>query len=302
MLLGLAAALVATICFGFGSVQQARGARGVPSDDRIRIGLATGLVRSRPFLLGTGLDVVGFALSVVALRTLPIFVVQAVTNASLAVTAVAAMWTFGTRLRGLDITGIVAVCVGLTLLAMGSGEEGHTKVGTAFGLALLATALLTVVCCWPLARRRGNAVAAVLGVLAGTAFGVVSLAVRVLGDFTPAGLLTNPATYALMVGGLGGYLCYALGLQRGSVTAVTAAGTVGETFIPGLIGVAVLGDQARDGFTWIALAGFLGTVGGTFLLSRFGDIGAEQPQGAADGAPAEGGGPEVAARSGGGQR
>ncbi|MEV7930247.1 hypothetical protein [Kitasatospora sp. NPDC088264] len=272
MLLGLTTALVATVCFGFGAVFQARGARSAPQADRVRAGLLAALARSWEFLLGTVLDIVGFALSIVALRSLPLFLVQAVTNASLAVTALAAVRLLGARLRRGDVTGIVAVVVGLTLLASGSGREGREHAPPLFHWALLATTAVMLLLTLVLVRRAGTVAAAGLGLLAGVGFGVTSLAVRVMDASSLVTVLTDPAAYALAVGGLGGYLAYALALQRGTVTAATAAGTVAETFGPALVGVAALGDAARPGFEWCALAGFAVAVGGTFLLSRFGEL------------------------------
>ncbi|MFD4655862.1 hypothetical protein ACFWP2_09525 [Kitasatospora sp. NPDC058444] len=278
MLLGLTTALVATVCFGFGAVFQARGARSAPRADRVHAGLLAALVRSWQFILGTLLDIVGFVLSIVALRTLPLFLVQAVTNASLAVTAVAAVWLLGARLRRGDLAGILAVVLGLTLLALGSGREGRDHAAPAFHWALLATTAVMLLAIVVLVRREGNAAAAGLGLLAGVGFGVTSLAVRVLDASGLAAVLTDPAAYALAVGGLGGYLAYALALQRGTVTAATAAGTVTETFGPALIGVTVLGDAARPGFEWCALTGFVVAVGGTFVLSRFGELEGESAE------------------------
>ncbi|MGW7445245.1 DMT family transporter [Kitasatospora sp. NPDC054795] len=278
MLLGLTTALAATVCFGFGAVFQARGARSAPRADRVRAGLLAALVRSWQFVLGTLLDIVGFVLSIVALRTLPLFLVQAVTNASLAVTALAAVRLLGARLRRGDLAGILAVVLGLTLLALGSGQEGRDHAATAFHWALLATTAAMVLATVLLVRREGNAAAAGLGLLAGVGFGVTSLAVRVLDVSGPVAVLTDPAAYALAVGGLGGYLAYALALQRGTVTAATAAGTVTETFGPALIGVTVLGDAARPGFEWCALTGFVVAVGGTFVLSRFGELEGESAE------------------------
>ncbi|MFJ9950888.1 hypothetical protein [Kitasatospora sp. NPDC091207] len=275
MLLGLTTALVATVCFGFGSVFQARGARSAPRADRVRVGLLAALVRSWQFLLGTALDIGGFVLSVVALRSLPLFLVQAVTNAGLAVTALAAVWLLGARLRRGDVAAIVAVVVGLTLLALGSGREGREYAPAAFHWALLGTTVLMLLLTLLLARRDGNAAAGGLGLLAGVGFGVTSLAVRVLDVGGVAEVLTDPAAYGLALGGLGGYLAYALALQRGTVTAATAAGTVTETFGPALVGVVALGDAARPGYAWCALAGFAVAVGGTFVLSRFGEVEAE---------------------------
>ncbi|MFF4380649.1 DMT family transporter [Kitasatospora sp. NPDC001547] len=271
MLLGLTTALAATVCFGFGAVFQARGARSAPRADRVRAGLLAALVRSWQFVLGTVLDIVGFVLSIVALRTLPLFLVQAVTNASLAVTALAAVRLLGARLHRSDLAGILAVVVGLTLLALGSGREGRDHAAPAFHWALLAATAVMLLATVVLARREGDAAAAGLGLLAGVGFGVTSLAVRVLDASGPVAVLTDPAAYALAVGGLGGYLAYALALQRGTVTAATAAGTVTETFGPALVGVTALGDAARPGFEWCALTGFVVAVGGTFVLSRFGE-------------------------------
>ncbi|MFJ2581654.1 DMT family transporter [Kitasatospora aureofaciens] len=278
MLLGLTTALVATVCFGFGAVFQARGARSAPRADRVRAGLLAALVRSWQFVVGTLLDIVGFALSIVALRSLPLFLVQAVTNASLAVTALAAVWLLGARLRRSDLAGIVAVVLGLTLLALGSGQEGREYAASAFHWALLGTTILMLLLTIVLVRRNGTAAAAGLGLLAGAGFGVTSLAVRVMDVQSLGHFLTDPAAYALVVGGLGGYLAYALALQRGTVTAATAAGTVAETFGPALVGVAVLGDAARPGFQWCALTGFAVAVGGTFVLSRFGELDGESAE------------------------
>ncbi|MFB6891511.1 hypothetical protein ACFCX4_19645 [Kitasatospora sp. NPDC056327] len=298
MLLGLTTALVATVCFGFGSVFQASGARETPRADRVRAGLPAALVRSWRFLLGTGLDIAGFALSVVALRTLPLFLVQAVTNAGLAVTALAAARLLGARLHRADLLGIAAVVAGLTLLALGSGRVGRDHAPPAFHWALLATTLLMLLLTSVLARRSGSAAAAGLGLLAGVGFGVTSLAVRVLDLTGPLDVFTDPAAYGLALGGLGGYLAYALALQRGTVTAATAAGTVSETFGPALVGVAALGDTARPGYAWCALTGFAVAVGGTFVLSRFGEVEAEldrPPAAAGPRGPA--GGPTPVART-----
>ncbi|WP_195911413.1 DMT family transporter [Streptomyces kaniharaensis] len=287
MLLGLTTALVATVCFGVAAVFQARGARSAPRANRVRARLLAALVRSWQFVLGTLLDIVGFALSIVALRSLPLFLVQAVTNASLAVTALAAVWLMGARLRRSDVAGIVAVVVGLTLLALGSGKEGQDSAASAFHWALLATTVVMLLLTLVLVRRSWNAAAAGLGLLAGVGFGVTSLAVRVLDVQSLAHLLADPATYALVLGGLGGYLAYALALQRGTVTAATAAGTVMETFGPALVGVTVLGDAARPGFEWCALTGFAVAVGGTFLLSRFGELEGESAEAVVAGAGGE---------------
>jgi drug/metabolite transporter (DMT)-like permease len=273
VLLGLATAFAATVCFGLASAVQARGARSAPrAEGRRGLHQAVGLVRSWQFLLGTALDAVGFVFSVFALRSLPLFVVQAVTNASLAVTAVAAVPLLGIRVRPRDGAAIAAVIAGLVLLAIGSGRQGDVSAGLPFRLALLAAPLAALGLTALAARRHGDGAATALGALSGIGFGVTSLAVRVADISSVGSALADVATYALVIGGLGGYLSYALAMRHGSVTAATAAGTLVEVCAPGLIGVWVLHDHARPGHGWLALSGFLVAAAGTLALSRFGEV------------------------------
>ncbi len=271
---GFAAVSAATVCFGVASAVQARGARA----DRPRapgggLGLAARLVRSGPFLAGAALDVVGFAFSVLALRTLPLFVVQSVTNASLAVTGVAAVWLLKVRIRARDSAAVAVVVAGLVLLALGSGPQGTASTGMVFDLALLAAPAAALALTAPAARLRGDGAAVALGALSGVGFGVTSLAVRVMDTSSLPTVLADPATYALVLGGLGGYLGYALALHHGSITAATASGTLVEICVPSLVGILLLHDQIRPGYGWPALTGFLIATAGTIALSRFGEAG-----------------------------
>jgi uncharacterized membrane protein YdcZ (DUF606 family) len=70
-------------------------------------------------------------------------------------------------------------------------------------------------------------------------------------------------------------LFFTTALQRGSVTTTTAAVVVAETLMPALIGVFLLGDGTRQGFTWVAVAGFVLAVAGALALARFGEPAAE---------------------------
>lgn len=112
-----------------------------------------------------------------------------------------------------------------------------------------------------------------LGAAAGLSFGLTAIAVRLLPDATVPAVLAQPSAYAVVVSGLGGYLLLVQALQSGSVTAATAAMVICETVWPGVFGVAWLGDSTRDGYGWLAVAGFVGCVGGGVALARFGEAG-----------------------------
>lgn len=125
------------------------------------------------------------------------------------------------------------------------------------------------------ARLRGRSRALVLGLGAGCGFGVVEVAVRLIDSLRPADLLTDPAAYALLLGGGAAFLLLTSALQRGSVTTATAGMVLGETIGPAAVGVVWLGDRTRPDLTWLAVLGFTVAVAGALALARFGEAPAE---------------------------
>lgn len=270
-------ALGTALCFGTASVLQAVAARATApgSGSGVDAVLLMRVVRQWRYVAGLALDALGFVLEVAALRLLPIYAVGAALASSLAVTAVAASRVLRTRLSGVEWAAVLTVCGGLGLLGLASGAEGHDtgsmalKVGTlCVGFAVLAIGAAG-------GRLPGRARPAVLGLGAGIGFGVVEVAVRLVDDVSPAAVLTNPAAYAVLVGGGSAFLLLTSALQRGSVTAATAGMVIGETLGPSLVGVIWLGDRTREGLAPLAVAGFALAVLGALALARFGEAPAE---------------------------
>ena len=56
------------------------------------------------------------------------------------------------------------------------------------------------------------------------------------------------------------------------MTATTAALVVGETTVPALVGLILLGDTTRRGFAPLGVTGFVLAVGGALALSRYGEL------------------------------
>jgi len=277
---GLLAALIAALSYGVASVLQALSARAEADSGRVDARLLVRLVRRGPFVAGMALDLIGFAAQVVALRTLAVYLVQAVQASSLAVTAVVAVPVLSIRLRGREWAAVTAVCGGLALLAVTSGEERVAPVGAVFRWSLLLAAAVFTACGFAVGRSRARSAPSALGFMAGLGFGVTALAARVIADLRVGHLVRDPAVYALAVGGIVSFLFYATALQRGRVTTVTAAVIVGETLLPALVGVAVLGDRPRDGYAPFAVVGFVVAVVGALALARFGEV-AQPPPAAA---------------------
>jgi drug/metabolite transporter (DMT)-like permease len=271
MIWSLLGALAASACFGVATVLQAIAARkalaGQGVDPRLLIRLAGQL----PYVVGTLLDLVGFVAELAALRSLPLFVVQAIIAANLAVTAVVAARVMKIRLCVREWTAVVVVCAGLLLLGLSAGHESATEVSARFRWALLAGVVVLFAGGTAAGRLRGKLRAMVLGLAAGLGFGVVAIAARALTSLSPLDLLRDPAVYAIGLGGVTALLFYATALQRGSVTTTTAAVVVAETVVPAAVGIWLLGDQTRHGYVPVAFVGFVLAVTGALALARFGE-------------------------------
>ncbi|MFK0196638.1 DMT family transporter [Streptomyces lavendulae] len=265
-------ALGAAVCFGTASVLQAVAARAAEPGTGSGVDTALFLraVRQWRYLAGLGLDAVGFVLQIVALRHIPIYAVGAALASSLAVTAVVSARLLRVRLSGLEWGAVGVVCAGLLMLGLASGEEGSETGSFALKLGLLGVAGLVLLVGAAAGRLPDGSRALVLGLAAGTGFGVVEVSVRLV-DSLSWQELRNPALYALLLGGAAGFLLLTSALQRGSVTAATAGLVLGETIGPAVVGVVWLGDTTREGYTWLAVLGFAVAVAGALALSRFGE-------------------------------
>lgn len=283
MWVGLLCALAAALAYGSASVLQAVGIRRAGASGGSASDLAD--LRHQPlYFIGLGLDGVGFVGMVVALQFLPLFLVQSVVAASVGVTAVIAA-VMGTKLGRSGWLALAAAGVGLILLSLSASSENGSQLSLTWRWVLLGAAapiaLLAV-----LAPKLGPRVAApMLAFGAGLGFTVVAIASRSLEFPHPIyKILLDPSFWAVIASGAIAVALFALALQAGSVTTVSAITFTTETVIPAAVGLAFLGDAVRAGFWPVAGAGFLLAVGGAIALARF-----------AEGAPTDPGpGPDTA--------
>jgi drug/metabolite transporter (DMT)-like permease len=286
MLVSLLAALGSAFCYGIACVLQAisvraasrRPATEADAGGRVDPGLVVRMLRQGPFLASILIDLVGFIGQLIALRRLPLFAVQAIIAANLAVTAVFAAWLMKARLSVREWLAVAGVVTGVGLLGSSAGAQGAATVGWAFQLGLIiavaAVAVLGVVA----ARLPNPARTPLLGAVAGLGYGVLAVSARVLPGFTPAQLVRNPATYTLAAAGIVSFMLYAAALDGGSVTTATAAVILAETVPPALIGVLFLGDTTRNGLAVVAGFGFVLAVLCAVALARFGEAGEHSHQ------------------------
>ncbi|HEY6786742.1 MAG TPA: hypothetical protein VI365_05475 [Trebonia sp.] len=276
MVTSLVAGVVAALLYGIATVMQAVAVReastrelGVGSG--VDPGLLVRMLSQWRFVASICLDALGFVAQLVALQRLPLFAVQAMVAANLAVTAVLASILIGVVLSWREWLAVSGVVAGVGLLGSSAGAEGATQAGAVFKLALIVAiaglALLGLVA----ARLRDPARTLLLGTVAGLGYGVLGIAARVLSGFAPLTLLRDPAAYAVVAAGIVSFVFYATALEGGSVTVATAAIVLAETLPPAVVGVIFLGDKTRPGLQPAAAVGFLLAVASAVMLARFGE-------------------------------
>ena len=276
MLVSLIAALIAALCYGVASVMQAIAVReashraGLTGVDP---GLVPRLLHQWRFVASVAIDTLGFLAQLVALQRLPLFAVQAMVAANLAVIAVLASVVIGVSLSWREWLAVTGVVAGVGLLGSSAGAEGAHQAGAVFKIALIVATAVLGVCGLIAARLPVPARTLVLGTVAGLGYGVLGVAARVLTGFEPLTLIRDPAAYAVVAGGLISFVFYTSALEGGSVTVATAAVVLAETLPPALIGVIFLGDTTRHGLAPVAVIGFVIAVASALALARFGEAG-----------------------------
>jgi drug/metabolite transporter (DMT)-like permease len=279
VLASLTGAVVAALCYGIASVMQAIAVREASTRSRAQAGeggvdpgLVPRMLSQWRFVVSVLIDLLGFAAQLVALRRLPLFTVQAIVAANLAVIALLATVLVGVTLslrEWLAVTGVVA---GVGLLGSSAGAEGASHVGIVFKIAVIAaTALLGVAGVAAARFLQEPARTPVLGTIAGFGFGAGAVAARVLNGFAPLTLLRDPAAYTVVAAGVVSFVFYTAALESGSVTVATSAVVLAETLPPAAVGVLFLGDTTRHGLAPVAVAGFALAVVSAVMLARFGE-------------------------------
>lgn len=295
MIAGVVVAVIGSLAFAVASVLQALGAEQVAARaaerDVRKVALARERLRTtrlrRPslrstvatmltpaFLTGFVFDIVGFAATIAAARMIPLFLSQTIISARLVGTALLAMAILKVRLTLRDWIVMAVILLSLALLAVSAGAEGTLNESWMHWAVLVAGPVLFVLGIVVM-RTLHRHIAAATGLIAGVIFGVMAIASRILYGVDPlnAGeLLTDPALYALVFSGIAGFYLFTVALQTGSVNGAAAALVVGQTVVPGAIGIMFLGDATRAGWGPAAIVAFAAAVVGGVLLASSGAV------------------------------
>jgi hypothetical protein len=226
--------------------------------------------RQPRYVAGIAVDGLGWLLSVTALRVLPVVAVQSVLAGSVPVTLLAARGWDPRRLSRSELAAVIMVLVGLVLVAAGAAPGRAGRLPGAAQPVLVAAALVVLAVLVPVLRS-GRPL--LMAAAAGAAFGGVSLSVRAVHIASSLwtsvfDLLTEPLAYAVVAFGSAGTVLLAGAMRQGAVGTVVGVLSVTEVLAPGLVGLALLGDRVRPGWTPLLALGWVLTLAGMAVLAR----------------------------------
>jgi drug/metabolite transporter (DMT)-like permease len=262
------AMLLSTVCYGAAAVLQARAARAAHNDARLDPKFFAALVRQPLYLLALLISALGFAAQLPALRAFPLFIVQAAQACNLAVAALLAVPVLKEHLRMRDWLAVAGIVAGLWLL-LASIISRNSIPNKDFGFGLLLWVAFLSAASYVFQRVQGTLGGAILGFLAGLAFGTVGVAVRSVQSTSLTALLLDPSTYALIISGVLAFLLYAIALDRSTVALATTALIVAQIGGSAIVGTLILGDKAKSGYGAMAAFGLALCVGGAITLARY---------------------------------
>jgi hypothetical protein len=253
MLIGLLAALGAAVLFGISAVLQAVAVR--------RSGLLSGWMA----LVTVGY-LAGWALHVVAIALLPLYLAQMAVGGSLAVTALIASLKVHEPLETRHWQAVGAMVVGFGLLVAVAGgvgtDEHHPHLTLIFYVTVAVLALVGLMAF----RYVGSRAGIVLALVAGVCYSGAPVSTRAL-SHPHLDLHTVVQGLPIVLFGLLGFVLQSLALERVSVTAATAPMVLLETFVPAVLGVVLFGDGVHHGMWPLAGVGLLLAAAGALVLS-----------------------------------
>ncbi len=276
MALGLACVLLAAVLEGGGTTAQALGAA--------RSG-ARSIMLQPAYLFGWVLDALGWALSLVAMRYLPLLVVQPVLATSLVVTVILNDRLLSIRPSRRSMTAIATVVVAVTVLTISAAQGEATNppgwLALALGVCLVALVALTV-------RMFLVSRPVAAAIVSGLAYSLAAVATRGLHGRSSWGeIVQDPLAWLMLALSAVGALTYARALEVAGphgVTSVTAWLWVVEIVVPSILGVEVLHDQIRPGWEVPALLALVVAIASTITLSLEAETVATRSMGEVDAA------------------
>jgi drug/metabolite transporter (DMT)-like permease len=214
------------------------------------------------------LDGLAWALMLVAVQALPLFVVQPIVALSIIITILVERFAFKRLLSTKVIGAMCLIVVGLILLTFTATTESATPVSHPIQLVIILSPLLLAAVGGVYIRKESQSSTFLLAAISGLAFGGTAITGRMM-TFSPPywQVIFSPLFIALLVYGLVGIMFFTAALQRHQASVVNAIMMAFETIIPMVVGLLFLGDTPSHNSWFLMVLGAGLALAGTFLVT-----------------------------------
>jgi hypothetical protein len=245
LVLGIGAAVGASVFYSLGIALQAMDAKEAPSEEHLRLALVWGLIKRGRWMLGTGLSILGWPLQVIALLLAPLVVVQPALAAGLLVLVFLGRRMLGEHIGRHEHLAMAAIVIGV----VGAGvcapprSTNHTSERLTILLVLLGLALASLLPYLLRALRRSPA--SVTIVCAGLAFGWSGIATKLASDDLSHGYIGVALAWALATAAASavGVLSESSSLQARPAIQVAPVVFVTQTIVPVVVAPLLFGER-----------------------------------------------------------
>lgn len=242
-------ALAAACLYGASTALEQIGSSRIPNQTTFNLFALLRFLAQPWYVLGLLCGAAGLPLAVVALRTLPLFLVQSILASSVAATALTTGYYSHIKLTTRERLAVGGVMLGIIILTLIALPGGATIGDDNFIIGLIFAPLVIAVAASLLLRASGKTGSgALLATLAGACFSGSALGVRAIVIPVHAYLLAaNPLVWAVLAYTLIGTFLFTISLQRSSAVGIAAVSHACEVLIPAILGTIFLGDRIRPG-------------------------------------------------------
>jgi drug/metabolite transporter (DMT)-like permease len=210
------------------------------------------------YVIGFGFQVAGFGLTFLASARLPLYLVQTGSAAAVGVSTAVGVLLLGWRVTAREAAALLAMIVGLLMVAGSAVPSQSTEPNGPFGTTLAIGMVLICVLAVPAAKLPDPRATIALGVLAGFGFATVGMLARTLASGDLLEMPIRPLFWLLVASAVISQALFAMALQRGTASAVAAMQA--SSIVPAaIVGGLLLGDQ-------VAPERFVAVCGGLLLL------------------------------------
>jgi drug/metabolite transporter (DMT)-like permease len=240
--------IASAVSYGFAAVLQHQAAILEPPGLSMRAGLLISLFRRPRWLVGNGLDGVGYLFQFLALRRGSLTLVEPILILSLVLALPVSAWLDHQRVSASGWVSTAAIVAGVTLF-LGVAHPGLGHPHASGDVWALLSIVIVAVCGAAALAARGSPrhrAAVLLAVGSGTAFGYVAALTERTGHLLDSGVLHTLSTwapYALAVGAVGALLLTQSAFHAGALRLSLPTLTVAQPLVAGAIGLGVFGEH-----------------------------------------------------------